>query len=68
MRDMRVLKGIELSVEVGDTIAIVGSVASGKTSLLLAILGEMVHIEGKISVHGSLAYIPQSVRVYFLDF
>jgi ATP-binding cassette subfamily C (CFTR/MRP) protein 1 len=37
-----------------------GPVGSGKTSLLGAIIGEMIKLEGKVTVNGSIAYAPQN--------
>lgn len=36
-----------------------GSVGSGKSSILSACLGEMVKTSGRINVYGSTAYAPQ---------
>lgn len=38
----------------------IGSVASGKTSFLHALLGEMEKIEGKVEKNGSIAYVSQT--------
>ncbi len=37
----------------------VGNVGSGKSSLLSSILGEMIKLNGKINLNGSISYIPQ---------
>ena len=39
--------------------AVVGTVGSGKSSLLSALLGEMVRFEGEANVRGKVAYVPQ---------
>ncbi len=39
--------------------AIVGSVGSGKSSLVSAILGEMERVGGSVRVNGKVAYVPQ---------
>ncbi|KAL4440938.1 hypothetical protein ABPG74_009351 [Tetrahymena malaccensis] len=59
-RDLMTLRNISLQIESGELVAIVGQVASGKSSLLLAILGEMVKTSGNLKLNGSIAYIPQS--------
>ncbi|KAI8895252.1 P-loop containing nucleoside triphosphate hydrolase protein [Globomyces pollinis-pini] len=53
------LKGINLNIEKGSLVAIVGSVGSGKSSLLSAIIGEMKKEAGKAIVYGTMAYCPQ---------
>jgi len=45
---MECLKGINLRVKDGQLVAIVGVVGSGKSSLLSAILGEMIKTNGKV--------------------
>lgn len=57
------LQDICLSVPKGSLLAVVGSVGSGKTSLLSAILGEMEKKSGRVNLLGSVAYVPQQVCV-----
>ena len=39
----------------------VGAVGSGKSSLLLALLGEMERKKGRIEICGRVAFVPQQV-------
>ena len=41
---------ITIDIKPGSLVAVVGSVGSGKSSLLAAILGEMDKIKGKVNV------------------
>lgn len=43
------LKGINFKVNSGSLVAVVGSVGSGKSSLLSALLGEMDKINGRVN-------------------
>nr|POF24399.1 abc transporter c family member 14 [Quercus suber] len=54
------LKNINLEINKGEITAIVGTVGSGKSSLLAAILGEMHKITGKVRVCGTTAYVAQT--------
>ncbi|KAI9272857.1 multi drug resistance-associated protein MRP [Phascolomyces articulosus] len=54
-----VLKDINLAVKKGDVTAVVGRVGSGKSSLISALLGDMVKKNGKVTLRGSIAYVPQ---------
>ncbi|XP_075544162.1 multidrug resistance-associated protein 1-like isoform X5 [Dermacentor variabilis] len=54
-----VLKNVSLSVKTGSLVAVVGSVGSGKSSLLSAILGTLEKVSGTIDVQGRIAYVPQ---------
>eukprot|EP00026_Physarum_polycephalum_P000567 Phypoly_transcript_00568.p1 GENE.Phypoly_transcript_00568~~Phypoly_transcript_00568.p1 ORF type:complete len:1446 (+),score=231.52 Phypoly_transcript_00568:83-4339(+) len=53
------LTDITFSVKQGELLAVVGAVGSGKSSLLEALLGELHKSSGKVSVNGSIAYVPQ---------
>ncbi|KAI1286918.1 Multidrug resistance-associated protein 1 [Halotydeus destructor] len=57
------LHDINLNVKKGKLIAVVGTVGSGKSSLIAALLGEMEKIEGRINISGSVAYVPQQAWI-----
>ncbi|XP_027080024.1 ABC transporter C family member 10-like [Coffea arabica] len=50
---------INLLVKPGQKVAICGEVGSGKSTLLAAILGEVPCIDGRVEVHGKVAYVSQ---------
>lgn len=51
------LSDISMKVQTGDLVGVVGSVGSGKSSLLSAFLGEMNRLSGRINTIGSIAYV-----------
>ena len=53
------LKDISLVVPKEQLTVIIGSVGSGKSSLLQSIIGEMRSIDGKVETQGSIGYCPQ---------
>ncbi|XP_076790552.1 ATP-binding cassette sub-family C member 6 isoform X5 [Arvicanthis niloticus] len=57
------LHGINLTVPQGCLLAVVGPVGAGKSSLLSALLGELLKVEGSVSIEGSVAYVPQEAWV-----
>ncbi|XP_033908710.3 multidrug resistance-associated protein 1-like isoform X2 [Acipenser ruthenus] len=57
------LKKINVSVARGSLVAVVGHVGSGKSSLLSALLGEMEKKNGRVSLQGSVAYVPQQAWI-----
>lgn len=54
-----ILSNLSISVHDGELLAVVGPVASGKSSLLLGILGEMICLSGKVHRFGTVAYCAQ---------
>ncbi|EGC35107.1 hypothetical protein DICPUDRAFT_47873 [Dictyostelium purpureum] len=58
-----VLKNIDLEATGKSLTMVVGSVGSGKSSLLQATLGEMDVIDGDVSIKGSIAYVPQQAWI-----
>ncbi|KAK3124855.1 hypothetical protein QOZ80_7BG0594800 [Eleusine coracana subsp. coracana] len=57
------LRGIDLEVGVGELVAVVGTVGSGKSSLLGCILGEMRRVSGTVTVRGTTAYVAQTAWI-----
>jgi ABC-type multidrug transport system fused ATPase/permease subunit len=54
------LSNINLEIEVGSLVAIVGSTGEGKTSIVSAFLGEIPAIFGsQTTLRGTEAYVPQ---------
>ncbi|XP_023273323.1 multidrug resistance-associated protein 5 [Seriola lalandi dorsalis] len=54
---------INLSIQQGKLVGVCGSVGSGKTSLISAILGQMTVLEGSVAVRGRLAYVAQQAWI-----
>ena len=53
------LKDVNLDIKPGSLTAIVGTVGSGKSSLISACLGEMEKVSGTVHVRGRIGYAPQ---------
>ncbi|GFN96896.1 multidrug resistance-associated protein 1 [Plakobranchus ocellatus] len=62
-----ILKQIEMQVMPGQLVAVVGSVGSGKSSLLAATLGEMVKVEGYCNINSTVAHVPQEAWIQNLS-
>lgn len=65
-----VLSNLDLSVKAGESVAVIGPVGAGKTSLLLALLGEMPKSGGELTWTNlseqetpSIAYVPQEATI-----
>ncbi|XP_076312443.1 ATP-binding cassette sub-family C member 4-like [Tachypleus tridentatus] len=58
------LKNISVTVKPGELLAVVGPVGAGKTSLLMAILGELPTLLGEVKVRGKVAYTSQEPWVF----
>ncbi|VDN53858.1 unnamed protein product [Dracunculus medinensis] len=61
IEDTTIKKSVEinLAVPVGEIIAIVGRVGSGKSSFLYSLLGEMDKLSGRAILKGKIAYVQQ---------
>lgn len=57
------MKDVNFSIKRGQLVAIVGSVGSGKTSLLQGLIGEMRRTSGSVKFGGSVAYCGQSAWI-----
>ncbi|CAG8727944.1 8123_t:CDS:2, partial [Racocetra persica] len=57
------LRNINVSIPHGKLIAVVGSVGSGKSSLLSALVGEMKKVKGDVLFGGNVGYCPQTAWI-----
>uniref|UniRef100_A0A182QBD7 ABC-type glutathione-S-conjugate transporter n=1 Tax=Anopheles farauti TaxID=69004 RepID=A0A182QBD7_9DIPT len=57
------LRNINIRVEKNQIVAVVGTVGSGKSSLLSAFLGEMDKISGRVNTLGRIAYVSQQAWI-----
>jgi manganese/iron transport system ATP-binding protein/manganese/zinc/iron transport system ATP- binding protein len=61
------LEGVDLAVEAGNVVGVLGPNGGGKTTLFRALLGELPVRRGEVDLPGRLAYVPQTERAR-LDF
>lgn len=61
--DRMVVDLSELVAGAGERLGVVGENGSGKTTLLRLVAGEETPDAGTVSVHGTLGYLPQQVRL-----
>ena len=62
--DTTALTDLNLTVNHGELVVVVGSVGSGKTCLLNAVLNELNDVSGECLVTGDLSYAPQTAWCY----
>lgn len=58
------LQNVSFDVGPGELMVVVGPVAAGKSSLLLALLGELPLTEGQVKVTGKVAYASQQPWIF----
>ena len=58
------LQNVNLKTSSGELLAVIGSVGSGKSSVIQAILGEFPCSAGNITVSGKISYCPQESWVF----
>lgn len=51
------LRGVDFAAYPGSLVVVSGPTGSGKSSLLLALLGEMRVLEGEVAVRGSVGFV-----------
>ncbi|KAF9285855.1 Multidrug resistance-associated protein 1 [Mortierella alpina] len=58
------LTDINFEVPQGSLTVIMGRVGQGKSSLVSAIIGDMYTIQGRVQIHGRMAYVPQQAWIF----
>ncbi|RNA09566.1 multidrug resistance-associated 4, partial [Brachionus plicatilis] len=58
------LKNFNMEAKIGDLIAIIGPVGSGKSSFLLSLIEEIEKVSGDIDIKGSVFYVPQEPWIF----
>ncbi len=59
-----VLRSVSFDLKSNELVGIIGKVGSGKTSLLMAILGEANCLNGTFDVNGSIFYVTQEPWIF----
>jgi ABC-type transport system involved in cytochrome bd biosynthesis fused ATPase/permease subunit len=54
---------LDFTAKQSELIAVVGSVATGKSALISAVLNDMTCISGSVTVNGSIAYVAQTAFI-----
>ncbi|XP_076453870.1 ATP-binding cassette sub-family C member 4-like isoform X2 [Babylonia areolata] len=62
--EQNTLDQISATVKAGQLLAVIGPVGAGKSSLLMALLGELQASAGSVSVKGKVAYVSQQAWVF----
>eukprot|EP01113_Clastostelium_recurvatum_P049085 TRINITY_DN9039_c0_g1_i5.p1 TRINITY_DN9039_c0_g1~~TRINITY_DN9039_c0_g1_i5.p1 ORF type:complete len:716 (+),score=138.89 TRINITY_DN9039_c0_g1_i5:65-2149(+) len=57
------LTNINMEVRKGELVAVVGSVGSGKSALISALLGEIQKLSGQVVLNGRVAYVSQQAWI-----
>ena len=59
-----VLRGLELDIQRGQLVGIVGENGSGKSTLLKILVGRLAPTSGRVQVDGTVGYCPQEPLVF----
>ncbi|KAJ2499985.1 hypothetical protein GGH96_003096 [Coemansia sp. RSA 1972] len=61
--DAPTLHGVSVQCKRDELVAVIGKVGAGKSSLVSAILGDMIKCDGSVRIRGSIAYVPQQAWI-----
>ncbi|KAJ2120809.1 hypothetical protein IW147_004749 [Coemansia sp. RSA 720] len=61
--DEPTLHGVGIQCKRDELVAVIGRVGAGKSSLMSAILGDMIKSDGSVRIRGSIAYVPQQAWI-----
>lgn len=62
--DNYILKGFDMTITAEETVAIIGPVGSGKSSLLNVLIGELELDDGYVIINGRISYASQEVWLF----
>ncbi len=62
--DRAALRGVDLSVEAGELLAVIGPNGAGKTTLLSILAGVSKADEGEMRLPGAVGWVPQQAALY----
>ncbi|ESO07545.1 hypothetical protein HELRODRAFT_110482 [Helobdella robusta] len=54
-----VLRNININISKGKLVAVIGTIGSGKSSLLYALIGQLKLLSGSMAIHGTIGYVGQ---------
>ena len=57
------LSNVDIKIDQGELVAIVGPVGCGKSSFISALLGDLQTSNGKIALNGTIGYVPQQAWI-----
>lgn len=58
------LTGVNFTVRPGEVMVIIGRVGSGKTSILMSMMGELPIVSGNLTLHGRISYASQEPWIF----
>ncbi|KAJ2497314.1 hypothetical protein GGH96_005197 [Coemansia sp. RSA 1972] len=61
--DAPTLHDVSIQCKRDELVAVIGRVGAGKSSLVSAILGDMIKCDGSVRIRGSIAYVPQQAWI-----
>ncbi|KAJ2820688.1 hypothetical protein IWW50_004958, partial [Coemansia erecta] len=61
--DEPTLRNVSIQCKRDELVAVIGKVGAGKSSLVSAMLGDMIKCDGSVRIRGNIAYMPQQAWI-----
>ncbi|KAJ2829061.1 hypothetical protein IWW50_001059 [Coemansia erecta] len=61
--DEPTLRNVSIQCKRDELVAVIGKVGAGKSSLVSAMLGDMIKCDGSVRIRGNIAYVPQQAWI-----